>query len=317
VTSLALSLIAGLQLFALSASAADVSETKHEVIAADKGKLVCFNADGTKKWAKQGFGGVHRIQQLADGHLLTQTNFQHLVELDADQNFVWEYDSSKANGNAGKKVEVHAFQRLDNGNTMIVENGIGRIIEVDKDGKIVHEQKYQVSQTNAHRDVRQGRKLDNGHYLLCHEGEGRVTEYDKEGEIVWDYGVPLFDKEPKGGHGPEAWGNQVFNALRLKNGNTLIATGNGHSVIEVNPDKEVVWKLHQNDLEDITLAWTTTLEVLDNGNIILGNCHAGKDNPQLIEVTREKKVVWTFHDFDLLGDSTAASATVGGEDVLR
>ncbi|MEZ6056486.1 MAG: PQQ-binding-like beta-propeller repeat protein [Planctomycetaceae bacterium] len=306
--------------FALGASslwAAEVSEARHKVLASDKGHLVQYDADGEVEWSIQGFGPVHRIQQLTDGHLLTQKNFQHLVELDEEQSVVWEYNSSKQNGNDGKRVEVHAFQRLADGNTMIVENGIGRIIEVDRDGKIVHELKYQVKQLNAHRDVRQGRKLENGHYLLCHEADGRVTEYASDGKIVWDYNVPLFDREPKPGHGPEAWGNQVFNALRLKSGNTLIATGNGHAVIEVTPEKEIVWQLHQNDLEGITLAWTTTLEVLENGNIILGNCHAGPKNPQLIEVNLKKEVVWTFRDFEELGDSTAASATVGGANVQR
>lgn len=296
---------------------ADVSNERYDVIAADQGNLIRFNTSGGVVWRLTGFRPVHRIQQLPDGHLLTQKNFQHLVELDGFQQVVWEYRADKQNGNEGKRVEVHAFQRLDNGNTMIVENGIGRVIFVDREGKIVEEFKYQVEALNAHRDVRQGRQIDNGNILLCHEADGRVTEYDTKGTIVWDYNVPLFDKQPAGGHGPEAWGNQVFNALRLKNGNTLIATGNGHSVIEVNREKEIVWSLHQRDLKGITLAWTTTLEVLDNGNIILGNCHAGKGQPQLIELTRDKQVVWTFYDFDNLGDSTAASATIGGKDVIR
>jgi hypothetical protein len=100
----------------------------------------------------------------------------------------------------------------------------------------------------------------------------------------------------------------VFNARRLESGNTLIATGNGHSVIEVTPSREIVWQLHQRDLPGITLAWTTTLEVLPGGNILLGNCHAGPENPQLIEVTRDKQVVWTFRDWEALGDSVAAAA---------
>ena len=66
----------------------------------------------------------------------------------------------------------------------------------------------------------------------------------------------------------------------------------------------------QNDLPGITLAWVTTLQVLPNGNIVIGNCHAGQENPQIIEMTREKKVVWTFHDWDALGDSVAASTIV-------
>jgi hypothetical protein len=57
-------------------------------------------------------------------------------------------------------------------------------------------------------------------------------------------------------------------------------------------------------LPNIQLAWVTTLQVLPNGNIVLDNCHAGPKNPQIIEVNRDKKVVWTFHDFDRFGDAT-------------
>jgi hypothetical protein len=60
------------------------------------------------------------------------------------------------------------------------------------------------------------------------------------------------------------------------------------------------------------------LEVLPNGHIIIGNCHAGPTNPQLIEVTRDKQVVWTLKDFKNLGNSTAASQVLGVEgNVIR
>ena len=58
---------------------------------------------------------------------------------------------------------------------------------------------------------------------------------------------------------------------------------------------------------DGTLAWVTMLEALPNGNVIIGNCHAGPSNPQLIEVTRDKKVVWTFKDFKNFGNDLCAS----------
>jgi hypothetical protein len=51
----------------------------------------------------------------------------------------------------------------------------------------------------------------------------------------------------------------------------------------------------------------TTLRPLPNGNLIFGNCHAGPDNPQLIEVTRDKKVVWTFKDFKTFGNDLATA----------
>ena len=93
-----------------------------------------------------------------------------------------------------------------------------------------------------------------------------------------------------------------------KNGNTLIATGNGHSVLEVTPDKKIVWQIRQKDLPGITLAWATTLEVLPNSNYVIGNCHAGPDNPLLIEIEpKSKKVIWTFDRFDVFGNSAPNS----------
>ena len=120
--------------------------------------------------------------------------------------------------------------------------------------------------------------------------------------------MPRFGKPRRGGHGPEAWGNQCFGAVRLKNGNTLIATGNGHSVLEVTPGKKLVWKLQQKDLPGITLAWVTTLEVLPNGHYVIGNCHAGPKNPLVIEIDpKTKKVVWTLDRFADFGNSVPNS----------
>src|SRR5262249_48740908 len=192
---------------------------------------------------------------------------------------VGEEDAAPKEGTPDRPVEVHAFQRLPDGNTMIAESGPARIIEVDRTGKLVRQIPLKVEHPSTHSDTRLARKLPDGHYLVCHERDGAVREYDGSGKVVWEYAVPLFGMAPRGGHGPEAWGNQVFTALRLPNGNTLIGTGNGHSVLEITPQKEIAWSLRQSDLPGITLAWVTTLQVLPNGHIVLGNCHAGPENP--------------------------------------
>lgn len=251
---------------------------------------------------------LHDLHLLPDGHVLFQTSMTHLVEVDPKTDkVVWEYDAQKSNGNEGRPVQVHAFQRLPGGVTMIAESGPARIIEVDPAGKIVKQFKLKVQHPDPHRDTRLARKLDDGHYLVCHEGDGTVREYDGDGKVVWEYPVPMFGKRSAGGHGPEAFGNACFGAVRLKNGNTLLTTGNGHSLLEVTPDRKIVWELHQDDLPGIKLAWVTTLQVLPDGNVVFGNCHAGPNNPQVIEVTRDKKVVWTFRDMKHFGDATSNS----------
>lgn len=290
-------------------AAPDPMTMERRVLAADYStkRIAIVDGRGNVEWEHR-IDDIHDLHRLPSGNILFQTNMQRLLEVDPKTGkTVWDYDSGKMNGNAGRRVEVHAFQRLPDGLTMIAESGVGRIIEVDSAGKIVRQIKLKVAKNDAHRDTRLVRKLTNGHYLVAHEGEGAVREYDGDGNVVWDYAVPMFSKAPKGGHGPEAFGNAVFSAVRLPNGNTLIATGNGHSVLEVTPDKKIVWEVHQDDLPGIKLAWVTTLQVLPNGNVILGNCHAGRDNPQVVEVDRQKRVVWTFKDWKHFGDATPTS----------
>lgn len=275
------------------------------------------NEKGAIEW-EHPTGASHDLHRLPNGNILFQTDYQHIVEMTPNRQVVWSYDASKMNGNEGRRVEVHSFQRLPNGWTMISESGPGRIIEVDKEGKIQREVKLKVNKPNAHRDTRLVRKLASGNYLVSHEGDGMIREYDPMGALVWEYSVPLFDKKPAGGHGPEAWGNQAFSAVRLRNGNTLIGTGNGHSLLEVTPDKRIVWSVTQDELPGIKLAWVTTLQVLSNGNIIFGNCHAGPDNPQIIEINRDKKVLWTFKDFNNAGNSLTNSQVLDLEgEVIR
>jgi len=259
--------------------------------------------DGETLWEHR-IGALHDLHVLPGGNLLFQLGWTRIVELNPRTNeIVWEYDSATRNGNAGKPVEVHAFQRLNSGDTLIAESGVARLIEVDPSGKIQHEVKLRVRNPHPHVDTRLVRKLKNGNYLVCHEAEGLVREYKPNGETAWEYPVPMFGKKSKPGHGVDAFGNKCFSAVRLPSGNTLIGTGNGHSVLEVTPEKEIVWELHQNDLPGIQLAWVTSVQMLDNGNIVIGNCHAGPENPQIVEVNRDKQVVWQFRDFDRFGNA--------------
>ena len=300
-TRLSLAFLAALSLGPVSA---------RDVLLQGNGKLALWR-DGEIAWDMP-WGGIHDIHQGDDGKIYVQKDMHEVCAIDPNEKkVVWSYDSKTSNGNDGKALEVHAFQPLGGGKMMIAESGIGRIIEVDQDGKLLKEIKLTIDHPAPHRDTRLARKLDNGHYLVCHEGDGTVREYDADGKVVWDFPVPMFGKEPKDGHGPEAFGNCTFCALRLKNGNTLLSTGNGHSILEVTPAKEIVWKVEQHDLPGITLAWVTTLQIMPNGNYVFGNCHAGPGQPNLIEIEpKTKKVVWQLDGYEKFGNDVSNTLVV-------
>ena len=117
--------------------------------------------------------------------------------------------------NAKRGVQIHAFQRLANGNTMVSESGNARIIEVDKDDQIVKEIPLVTEHPSTHSDTRLVRKLDNGHYLAAQENDATVREYDETGKVVWSYKLDLNGRPTTPGHGPEGHGDHCYVAYRL------------------------------------------------------------------------------------------------------
>jgi len=259
-----------------------------------KNHVAIADNDGNILWKLKIRGGQHDVHMLENGNILFQDDWKRIGEITLDKKIVWHYDSGKMNGNKGR-VEVHAFQRLEDGVTMIAESGPKRIIEVDQEGKILKNIPLTVEKPHVHRDTRLVRRMPNGNYLVCHEADGKVREYDDTGKVVWEYNVK----------------NKVYGAIGLKNGNYLIASGGGNSVIEVNKAGETVWEIKGNVPDtEIGLKWTTTLVERENGNLIIGNCHAGPKNPQMFEITKDKKVVWQFNDFKTFGNGVAAGVVL-------
>ncbi len=265
------------------------------ILAADyqKKRIALKTGDGTRLW-EHPIRDIHDLQILPNGNILFQTSWTHILEVTPEGRTVWTYDAATENGNEGKKVEVHAFRRLLNGLTMIAESGSRRIIEVDEDGIIHREVPLKVDNPDAHRDTRMVRKTPAGTYLVAHEKDACVREYDPTGRVVWEFKT----------------NRKTYGVNRLANGNTIIGNGDGHNVLVVNPEGEVVWSLERDELPGITLEWVTTVEELPNGNFLIGNCHAGPGNPQIIEVTPDKKVAWQFRDFDLFGNALPCSTVV-------
>jgi hypothetical protein len=214
---------------------------------------------------------------LPNGNLLFNTG-HGVKEVTREKKVVFEYSS---------KSEIYACQRLANGNTFIGECSLGRLIEVDPSGKIVHELKLLPDGTDGgHMYIRNARKLANGHYLVAHYGGQMVKEYDAQGKVVLE--IPA----PGGAH----------SVTRLPNGNTLFSCGDMQGkamIVEADTTGKTVWQVAGDELPGISLKFIAGFHRLPNGNTVianwLGHGQFGKA-PHLIEVTRDKKVVWTFQD---------------------
>jgi len=214
-----------------------------------------------------------------------------VVEVTRDQKVVWEYK--------GTQTEVNTAVLLDNGNIMLTEAGDKpRLLEVTRDGSIKVEIPLGCQTTNHHLQSRMARKLANGNYLVPQEKT--VREYDAAGRIIWERKSPESELD-----------NRSFCCLRNAAGHTLISLTLGNHIIEVDASGKIVWELRDGELPGVPVNRTTALSWLPNGNIVFSNYAARAPQAKVVEITRDKKVVWTYtdattqgvHEFQLLDEA--------------
>ena len=83
----------------------------------------------------------------------------------------------------------------------------------------------------------------------------------------------------------------TFEALRLASGNTLIGGGTQQRLFEVTPEKETVWELTAAEVPELNLTWVTSLQILDNGNLVVANFLRGQEGrgAHAFEVTHDER----------------------------
>lgn len=199
----------------------------------------------------------------------------------------------------GTQSEVNTVMALENGNIMFTEAGPKpRLIEVSREGKIIVDMPIQAQTKDHHLQTRMARKLPNGNYLIPQLLDKVVREYSPDGKVVWEVKTP----------------NWPFTAIRLPDGNTLINCTLGNLVIEVDPKGQTVWSLSNDDLLGKPINDACGGHRLPNGNTVITSHHAKANETKLIEVNRDKKIVWTYtnsknasiHHFQILDTNGVA-----------
>ena len=235
------------------------------------GKVIKIRPDGALLWDAPN-GNGHDVQPLPNGNILI-VNGRGVQELDREKRVVWEVGKPEVE-------EAEAAQRLPNGNTVIADNGLHRVIEVTPERKIVWE--YAVENTNQrpHATMRQVRRLRNGNTLICASTQDRVIEVSRSGKIVWSYEIPF-----------------PYLATRLENGHTLMSSGGGYGsdpgyfLVEVDRSGKALWKYGGADApEEQHLNWPSGFVRLKNGNTLIGIALDGV----IREVSRDKRTVRTI-----------------------
>ena len=274
---------------ALPAVAAD-GPVKHRIMLVEYGavnRLVEVDPDGKLAWEHKTPSICVIFQPLVGGHVLFAYggNPTGVQEVDREHKTVFDYVS--------KCPQVLGCERLANGNTLLAEQGPCQVVEVNGKGEVAATIPLTTTEAGFHRQTRRIHGLANGNTLVAHEGEAVAREVDPQGKTVWEYG------------GIE----NIFEAVRLSSGNTLIGCGTQKRIIEVSPDKQIVWEFKAEDAPELNLTWITSLQVLKNGNYVIGNFLRGQEGKgaHAFEVTRDKKIVWKFADHELVKTLTMVS----------
>ncbi len=208
-------------------------------------KLIKIKEDGTLLWDFPNNNG-HDVQLLKNGNVLIVTG--EVQEVSPDKKIVWR---------VGKPVvqSAEAAQRLDNGHTIIADNGTHAVIELNEKNEEVWRFDVPNNNNRPHPTMRQVRRLANGNTLICASTEDEVWEVTPQKEIVWRYKIPF-----------------PYLATRLENGNTLISSGDGYGsprgyyLIEVDKDGKTIWKFGGEDAPaDQKLNWPSGFVRMPDG----------------------------------------------------
>lgn len=227
------------------------------------------------------------VWMLSNGNILF-TRMQYVAEITPKKEVVWRYD-------APTNTEIHACQPIGLDKVLFIQNDLPpKLMLVNIKTKAVEFQhdlpaKSLTDQKTVHAQFRRVRYTAQGTYLVPFLQMNQVVEYDKDFNPIWRYEIPT------------PWA-----AIRLKNGNTLITDEKEKLTREVNAKGETVWELKPDDLpESYRFINTQTCTRLANGNTIICSRGSNGKGPQLVEVTRDKKVAWVLQDWANLGPATA------------
>lgn len=194
----------------------------------------------------------------------------------------------------GTQSEVNSAQPTADNTFVLTEAGAKpRLLEVDESGKVIVEFPLQCQSGNHHMETRMARKLDDGTYLAPHLLDFAVKHYDATGKVIGEMDTTVKGDPKRKIH---SW---PFTAIRQANGNTLVCCTNGNRVVEFDAKGVVVWELTNDDLPGPWLQDPCGGQVLPNGNVVIASYAGGRKDPnapKLIEVNRDKKVVWTYTD---------------------
>jgi hypothetical protein len=226
-----------------------------------------------------GKGEISDTVMLASGNILFAHQFA-VEEITPEKKIVWHYDAP-----AGS--EIHTAVPIGADRVLFIQNGSPALIRIVNKRTGVFEKEIPLKTklpVNVHPQFRHARLTSAGTLLVAHMDLDKVVEYNSSGEELWSFP-----------------GTHIWGVTPLSNGNVLITDSIG--VREVTHRGDTIWNFAPQEIpnykfDNLQQAWR-----LPNGNTVVNNWineWSAKPTPQtlqLLELTPDKKVVWTLHSW--------------------
>lgn len=258
-----------------------ISANSQEYLVAGCGydRVSVINKQGDVIWSKPVPGSdCNDAEITSDGCILLAYKYGAML-VNRDKKIMWNIEVDYPN------EEMYTATQLENGNYLLACCGLpSRIMEVNHDGKIIKELKYDTGIKNVHSQFRQIVRTAKNTYIIPVMGKGVIREISAEGKLLREVKV----------------GGTPFQVNVLKNGNWLIAGGDGGMVIEIVPETaQVVRRIDNSNFKLCKLKFVAECRVLENGNILVANW-AGHDRsnqeaPIVLEIDTDNNMVWSLY----------------------
>lgn len=193
---------------------------------------------------------------------------------------IWDFKADKGE-------EIQTAKQLANGNFFLaVCAQPSRFITLNAKGQIISEQNYDLGIEKNHGQFRQVTPTKNGTIIIPVLGKSHVIEIDKNNKVLRKIKIE---------------GN-LFSVKVLPNNSWLIACGDAHKFVIVDPKKEKIIKSYTNDfVKECSLNFVAEPYLLKNSNYLIANWNGhskDKTQPKIIEIDKKGKVVWTLPHSD-------------------
>ncbi len=243
-----------------------IGEGCNKIFVVNDGKVIWTYATG-KGWE------YDDVWLLSNGNVLF-SRMQYAAEVTPQKQVVWHLDAPPG-------TEIHTVQPIGLDRVLLMENGKPAHLQVVniKTGVVEVDHAIPDAGEGVHGEFRRVRMTAAGTYLLPFLELGKVVEYDKDFNEIWSYKIPspwaairlhngntlISDEKDRlvrevSPHGETVWEYKLATDLpaglqfkdsqscvRLANGNTVLCSrgsnGAGCQLIEVTPDKQLVWAL--------------------------------------------------------------------------